>query len=141
MPRHLLRTCPVQSRDWVLIMSQKSTSLVNTVNDFDAVDENADLYSIMFSGGMEQHRYQYYGYITSLKRSEKRKHFLKCDENVVYSIYILYRSCDGYFHFRLEWPELRNYNDWWQNSDPTLDTTVNGFVGKFIPQYQNMKSN
>ncbi len=40
------------------------------------------------------------------------------------------RSCDGRFHFRMDWPQLHRYNEWWQDTNPTNETVVVGYKGK-----------
>ncbi|XP_059096821.1 uncharacterized protein LOC131891310 [Tigriopus californicus] len=38
-----------------------------------------------------------------------------------------YKSCKGYYHLRMAWPELGYFNEWWQTSSPLEDSPVVGF--------------
>ena len=49
----------------------------------------------------------------------------------------LTRSCTGKFNFKLIWPELDGVNKWTQTSNPTNETTVLGFRGKYTTSTLN----
>lgn len=44
-------------------------------------------------------------------------------------MFILFRSCSGYFHFKLIYPELPGFNEWTQTSNPVQETKVIGYQG------------
>ena len=46
--------------------------------------------------------------------------------NGVFKSFIYFRSCNGNFHFRLVYPELKGYNEWTQTNNPTTQTVVTG---------------
>lgn len=94
--------CKVLSEDWLLVM-QQDDELAGPANEF-------------FSpGNFEMNP-------TSPKR---RLHSIMNDLSA-------HATCDGRFHFRMVWPELGFYNEWFQASDPTSDYNVAGFQGDEI---------
>ncbi|XP_059097072.1 uncharacterized protein LOC131891494 isoform X2 [Tigriopus californicus] len=40
-----------------------------------------------------------------------------------------FKSCTGDFHFRMVWPELGYYNEWWQSSGPLATSGVQDYRG------------
>ena len=53
---------------------------------------------------------------------------------------IFTRTCKGLFHFLLNYPDLRKYNEWTQTSNPRNETTVAGFTGNTNLSLYNMKN-
>ncbi|TRY69007.1 hypothetical protein TCAL_08069, partial [Tigriopus californicus] len=54
------------------------------------------------------------------------------DQNSIYSHFQMLEEfrCEGRFHFRLIYPELGTYNEWYQTNDPSLQS--NGSATDFI---------
>ena len=44
-------------------------------------------------------------------------------------------DCLGRYHFRMVWPGLGFYNEWFQTSDPTTSYTVTGFQGECLQNW------
>ncbi len=45
------------------------------------------------------------------------------------------RSCFGYFHFKLFYPDLSGSNEWTQTSNPVLQNVVTGYKGECFTYY------
>lgn len=112
------QTCDTTSKAWETIFVQERAA-----GGWDAarVNVNADV-DAHVHGGMEMLRLQQlqYSVLETLRDTPET-----------------YRSADGYFYFRLKWPNLCddlyydcddgfNYVSWRQTSNPMLDVTVTG---------------
>ena len=50
-----------------------------------------------------------------------------------------WKSCDDRYHFKLVWPELPYYNEWWQSNDPRSPGNVTDFMPVSIGYEKNFQ--
>lgn len=114
VPMHMLWTCVPMSTKWTLLASHDvSNGQYFSYGTLSVGEPGSDTF-------MEMSDIDSYRYFSRIPRDNKSLCHLP----------VLHRSCDDRFHFRLVYPDLGFYNDWWQRSNPTTDEEVLAYQRK-----------